>query len=83
MNKKDKSYMCNARFASTRDVNAHVVKHSGVKAFKCNLCNKTFSHISSVKNHMIIHTEDRNKLFTCDLCDKIFLTNTVLITTRM
>ncbi|RVE41473.1 hypothetical protein evm_013877 [Chilo suppressalis] len=50
--------------------------HSGEKSYKCNVCDKKFTKISTLSAHQIIHTGE--KPYKCDICDKIFTTNGIL-----
>ncbi|XP_067642346.1 zinc finger protein 69-like [Eurosta solidaginis] len=42
------------------------------KTFLCKACPKTFSDSNALKNHEVIHEENRER-FSCDKCDQTFL----------
>ena len=47
--------------------------HIGVKPFKCDLCEKTFTQRTSLVKHIRIHTG--LKPYECDICGKTFSQN--------
>lgn len=44
---------------------------TGMKPFKCNICDASFTTNGSLNRHMIIH----NKSFKCSMCDESFRTS--------
>uniref|UniRef100_A0A023EZ05 Putative c2h2-type zn-finger protein n=1 Tax=Triatoma infestans TaxID=30076 RepID=A0A023EZ05_TRIIF len=52
----------------------HKRKHS--TAFICYVCGKSFIHSSSLRTHMVVHSDERP--WTCDLCNKSFKLKTRL-----
>lgn len=44
----------------------------GVKAFKCNVCNSSFTTNGSLNRHMVIHLN--TKPFRCSVCAECFRT---------
>ena len=48
----------------------HMVKHSKVKPFKCDICDVSFHHKSTKDRHMMVHTGERPH--ACLHCDKKF-----------
>ena len=46
------------------------------RASKCIECRKTFSHVSALRNHQIIYSDEI--LHKCDICVKVFSTNSHL-----
>ena len=51
----------------------HLKIHTGVKAFKCDLCDKKFADKSNMKRHLQIHAGEKS--FKCDLCKKSLYTS--------
>ena len=47
--------------------------HAGVKEFKCDEFNKSFTRVGHVNMHKKIHTDEKD--FKCDKCDKAFTLN--------
>ena len=43
------------------------------ESFTCNICNRTYSCIKKLKNHMWYH--NRKKIFGCEICEKRFISN--------
>ena len=48
----------------------HMLVHTGMKDFQCELCEKKFSAKGNLKRHMLIHT--KVKAHECDICKKKF-----------
>jgi len=44
--------------------------HTGERRFNCQLCDKRFKHISTLRSHEQIHTGERR--YICQICDKRF-----------
>jgi uncharacterized Zn-finger protein len=73
---KEKSFACNFpdcghTCATNVALNNHQKVHSKL-AFKCNFpdCEKTFRWKAQLKTHERTHTDE--KIFTCNLCNKVF-----------
>lgn len=63
--------ICDLRLNSKRTLRQHMVKHSDVTKFKCEICNAQFKRSKAYKEHLIsIHTEIR--AYKCDWCPKTF-----------
>ena len=54
----------------------HTRSHEGVKPYKCDTCDKTFTQQWHLKRHILIH--DKVKHHACDYCDKRFTQNSSL-----
>ncbi|KAK0066008.1 zinc finger protein 155 [Biomphalaria pfeifferi] len=48
----------------------HELAHSGEKPFKCQICQKGFTHSRYLRNHKITHSGE--KPFECQICQKRF-----------
>uniref|UniRef100_A0A182YFS6 Uncharacterized protein n=1 Tax=Anopheles stephensi TaxID=30069 RepID=A0A182YFS6_ANOST len=63
--------LCNKPFNKALDLKAHILlQHEGVKSLICDQCGKQFSSKGSLKDHYVVHTEDRP--FQCTYCSKQF-----------
>uniref|UniRef100_A0A3Q3MS39 C2H2-type domain-containing protein n=1 Tax=Labrus bergylta TaxID=56723 RepID=A0A3Q3MS39_9LABR len=54
----------------------HSVVHTGLKPYKCSVCERGFNQASNLKSHMRLHTGERP--FKCQHCDKCFNHNVSL-----
>ncbi len=50
---------------------SHHLHESGLKSYTCELCEKTFSRMQTLQNH-IRAAHDQAKEHYCNLCDKQF-----------
>ena len=74
--KKFMCEICSMSFKFKHHLSAHMLKHSGVRAFKCTVCEKSFGRKQILDTHMLSHTGVR--AFYCDKCKKDFLRKTDL-----
>ena len=70
--KEFKYQICNKAYAQPRYLKKHLYFHEKAKqlAFKCNFCEKTFSHSNQLTSHVITHTQD--KVYNCKFCPRDF-----------
>lgn len=61
---------CKKSFMRKRELDRHILTHTGMKPFKCSKCDKSFGRKDKLVRHMRIH--DVNKQFSCELCDFTF-----------
>lgn len=59
-----------------KDVDTFFRKTSNCHEYTCYVCKKDFLHKHYLKNHMIVH--DDNRGFICDVCGKTYRTKAVL-----
>ena len=70
-------HFCGKCFASPRYARCHINSlHLNTKAYKCNVCSKTFSANYRLVLHARVHSDE--KLFTCDICGKSFMKKNTL-----
>ncbi|XP_048003779.1 PR domain zinc finger protein 5-like isoform X5 [Leguminivora glycinivorella] len=62
---------CDMAFYSIRELEQHLVKHSGTREFQCDVCYKFYGLRKTLVEHMRIHTNDRR--FECPHCGMTFV----------
>lgn len=66
----DKPYQCTQCDYKTRwrrNLSNHAkLRHSDIRKFTCNICNRAFKRKTDLKHHMIWHSDD--KPLQCDIC---------------
>lgn len=62
---------CDKLFYSKNELKSHVGLHTGIKAFKCDICTAAFVASSSLAAHRRQHKKD-NVLPSCKLCGMMF-----------
>lgn len=48
----------------------HVVIHSNLQPFHCEICDRRFNLLNNLKRHMLVHTGE--KPYTCTFCNRGF-----------
>uniref|UniRef100_A0A183C6K3 Zinc finger protein n=1 Tax=Globodera pallida TaxID=36090 RepID=A0A183C6K3_GLOPA len=59
-----------SKFHQSSGLKMHSLVHSGVRPFKCDICDKRFHQSSGLKVHSLVHSGVRP--FKCDICKKRF-----------
>ena len=62
---------CDMTFFRKKELNSHMLKHTGERNFKCDICWKAFIRKDHLKEHLRIHADDRK--YRCDLCGISFV----------
>ena len=60
---------CPKTFRSPSDIKCHIVKHTGKKDYKCNICLQRFGYVRALKRHINSHGELNEE---CTKCGKKF-----------
>ncbi|KAJ8679411.1 hypothetical protein QAD02_015198 [Eretmocerus hayati] len=61
--------MCPNVYKSTHILREHILKHQGIRQYKCNACDKSFAQQSHLAAHMAVHS---NITYNCPGCGKGF-----------
>ncbi|CRL00467.1 CLUMA_CG013729, isoform A [Clunio marinus] len=62
---------CGLRLNSKRTLRQHMLKHSDINKFSCEICNAKFKRVKGYKDHLIsMHTDI--KAYKCPWCPKTF-----------
>uniref|UniRef100_A0A8C8ZNR2 Zinc finger protein n=1 Tax=Prolemur simus TaxID=1328070 RepID=A0A8C8ZNR2_PROSS len=68
---------CKALFRTPFSLQRHLLIHNSERTFKCHHCDATFKRKDTLNVHVqVVH--DRHKKYRCELCNKAFVTPSVL-----
>ena len=62
---------CDKKFYGQKQLQSHLLKHTGEKQYKCNVCSKAFGRKFTLREHLRIHADDRR--FKCEQCGQTFV----------
>ncbi|VTJ81851.1 Hypothetical predicted protein [Marmota monax] len=68
---------CKALFRTPFSLQRHLLIHTSERTFKCHHCEATFKRKDTLNVHVqVVH--ERHKKYSCELCNKAFVTPSVL-----
>lgn len=68
--------ICGKNFKFNRNLKVHMKLHTKANGFfKCDKCNSIFEAADQLKNHLLKHPIDVEKIFNCEFCSNTFKSN--------
>lgn len=61
---------CSKEFSRPDKLKAHIVAHSGVKPYQCQICERTFTRRQHLRDHERVHAQ--RPWFQCECCNQGF-----------
>uniref|UniRef100_A0A182NXF3 C2H2-type domain-containing protein n=1 Tax=Anopheles dirus TaxID=7168 RepID=A0A182NXF3_9DIPT len=63
--------VCQAAFLKSAHLAQHTTSHLGIRSYRCEICDKTFSTKQSLNVHANLHTQNARP-FSCETCEETF-----------
>ncbi|KAI5631827.1 zinc-finger double domain-containing protein [Phthorimaea operculella] len=63
--------LCDHKCHTRRELDNHMLTHTGKKEFQCEFCDKRFGRKNILREHIRIHMNDRR--FQCEVCEMKFV----------
>lgn len=70
--------LCSKRFRTAKHLATHQARHLGSLKFTCRVCSQEYSSLEEVEEHMKSHMEIIREEHKCNICKKIFKSESVL-----
>lgn len=71
LERKNECEHCDMKFYGKKELDMHMLKHTGEKQYRCDVCFKAFGRKNTLREHLRIHADDRR--FKCELCGQAFV----------
>nr|XP_020477108.1 zinc finger protein 569-like [Monopterus albus] len=75
---RETSGTCSICEKSFQNMEMHMRSHTGIKPYRCSICNKHFPRPGALRRHKKIHSGERP--YTCQHCGKTFIESSALKT---
>ncbi|KAF3706903.1 Zinc finger protein 26 [Channa argus] len=75
---KDGGKICHICGKTYQNIETHMRSHTGIKPYRCSVCDKSFPRPGALRRHRRIHSGERP--YICEFCGKTFIDNGTLTT---
>ncbi|KAJ6634368.1 Zinc finger protein, partial [Pseudolycoriella hygida] len=71
--KTSKCHLCGKWIRDASNMVRHLNVHFSTKQYQCHICDFSFARSTSLKNHLLSHSQPNQKTFDCSSCSKTFI----------